>query len=426
MIAAAPPTHITFDVDGKARLPLRLANRHGLITGPTGTGKTVTLMTMAERFSDAGVPCFIPDIKGDIAALARSAPAIAFDLFGERGVPLRASVADIGPRLLSRALNLSPAQGGILQIAQRYAPAIGLPLDTLADLRAVLAAMLADRREVSASIGLVSTASVGALQRALLTLEDNGGAAFFGAPSFDIESSSMLVGADGRGLVSILAAERLINQPDVYAAFLLWMLSDLFDRLPEAGDLERPRLAFFFDEFHLVLADCPRPLLRRIEQVVRLIRSKGVGVFIVTQSPEDVTRASKPIAEQLATRVEHSGRLGFGRAHVTLLDDSGKRARQMAPVSIALPRCQLGALSDDERARLLLPPNWRPLPLGQGQAPAPVLGHPGALAPLPWPMLVGAGAALGALAVAVLAGKFAYLLAVLAAVAIGARTIGRR
>jgi hypothetical protein len=304
-------------------------------------------MTLAERFCAAGVPVFVPDMKGDILALARSCPTIAHDLFGESGVPLRAAVDDIGPELMSRSLSLSDSQAGVLDVADVYAPRARMPLSTIDDLRRVMAAMVANRHEVSARIGLVSPVSVGAIQRALLRLERRGGASFFQDPTFPI--STLLRMEAGRGLVSVLAADKLILQPDVYSMFLLWMLSELFERLPEVGDLDRPRLVFFFDEAHLLFANCPAPLLRRIEQVVRLVRSKGVGVYFVTQTRDDVP---KVIREQLALRIDHARRLGVGCAHVVTLGESGK-PNPVDLVRVDLPSCRLGALTDAERVRLL-------------------------------------------------------------------------
>ncbi|WP_292234586.1 helicase HerA-like domain-containing protein [Mesorhizobium sp.] len=327
-----------------AGIPLRYANRHGLITGPTGTGKTVSLMRIAEQFSKQGVPVFLADVKSDIAALSRSCPAEILDLFGQAGKPLSASVASFGADLMARALDLSDAQAGALEIAFAFAADRRLPLNTLADLRACLAAVLAERESVSIAYGQVSSASVGVIQRALLRLETQGAARFFGSPAFDV--AELLEPSR----VSILAADKLMSAPRVYSAFLLWLLAELYNRLPEIGDQDRPRLVFFFDESHLLFQDCPLPLLRRIEQTVRLIRSKGVGVFFVSQSAGDVPQL---VREQLATRIEHDRTLPVGVARFQSIDASG-RPTPILTVKADLPTCQLGALSETE-ARQFVP-----------------------------------------------------------------------
>ncbi|TPI86402.1 helicase HerA-like domain-containing protein [Mesorhizobium sp. B2-8-9] len=328
-----------------ASIPLRYANRHGLITGATGTGKTVSLMRLAEQFSRQGVPVFLADVKGDIAALSRSCPVEILDLFGQAGRPLNASVRGFGADLLARALELTDAQAGTLEIAFAFVRDRGLPLSTLADLRAALVRTLAERESVSIAYGQVSAASVGVIQRALMRLESQDGARFFGSPAFDV---AQLLEPER---VSILAADKLMTAPRVYSAFLLWLLSELYERLPEVGDLDKPRLVFFFDESHLLFQDCPLPLLRRIEQTVRLIRSKGVGVWFVSQSANDVPPL---VREQLATRVEHDRSLPVGVARFQSIDANGRPTRVLT-VKADLPACALGALSETER-RQFMPP----------------------------------------------------------------------
>lgn len=322
-------------------IPLNYANRHGLITGQTGTGKTVSLMRLAESFASQGVPVFVSDVKGDIAALSRSCPATVYDVFGKSGIPLKASIQGIGADLLARALELTDTQSGCLEIAFAYADIMALPLATIDDLRAVLAAMLAAREHVSRTYGQVSPASIGVIQRALLRLEAQGAKQFFGTPSFDVAALLQ------PGLVSILDSTRLIDSPRVYGAFLLWLLGELRQRLPEVGDLEKPRLVMFFDESHLLFQDCPAALLRRIEQTVRLIRSKGVGVYFVSQSAADIPDL---IRQQLAHRIEHSRALPVGTAIVETMTAAGQPAKPVK-VQIDKPACDLGALSVQEQSR---------------------------------------------------------------------------
>ena len=307
------------------RLLLKYANRHGLVTGATGTGKTVTLQILAEGFSDAGVPVFCADIKGDLAGLGvagqtsqalasraeairlddydhRAFPAIFWDLFGEQGHPIRTTITEMGPLMLSRLMDLTEAQEGVVNIAFRIADEEGLLLLDMKDLQSLLAHIAERAEEISARYGNVSKASVGAIQRSLLILEQQGGTYFFGEPALRI-SDLMRTTPDGRGAINILAAERLMLNPRLYSTFLLWLLSELFEELPEMGDLDRPRLVFFFDEAHLLFNDAPKALLERIEQVVRLIRSKGVGVFFVTQNPLDVPER---VLSQLGNRIQHA------------------------------------------------------------------------------------------------------------------------
>ncbi|MDR2679136.1 MAG: DUF853 domain-containing protein, partial [Zoogloeaceae bacterium] len=288
----------------------RLANRHGLITGATGSGKTVTLQVMAERFSAAGVPVFLADVKGDLSGLAApglESPGFAarreklglsgwqgrgftttfWDVFGKSGHPVRATISDMGPVLLARLLNLNPTQTGVLQLIFRIADDSGLLLLDLKDLRAMTHYAGEHARDFSSAYGNISVASIGAIQRNLLVLEGEGGDVFFGEPMLDI-ADLMATDGDGNGVINVLAADALMLAPRLYATFLLWLLSELFERLPEVGDLEKPRLVFFFDEAHLLFNEAPRALLEKIELVVRLIRSKGVGIYFVTQNPLDV------------------------------------------------------------------------------------------------------------------------------------------
>jgi DNA helicase HerA-like ATPase len=310
------------------QLLLGMANRHGLIAGATGTGKTITLQILAEQFSDAGVPVFLSDVKGDVSGMAapgsaearthepfmaraatigialgyRAMPVTFWDLFGEQGHPVRATVAEMGPLLLSRLLGLTDVQEGVLNVAFRVADEQGLPLLDMADLTALLQWCGQNAKELSLSYGNVTTASVGAIQRALLVLENQGGRLFFGEPALEL-ADLMGVTPDGRGMVNILAADRLMQSPRLYATFLLWLLSELFEALPEVGNPEKPRLVFFFDEAHLLFTDAPKALVAKVEQVARLIRSKGVGVFFITQNPADVPDS---ILAQLGNRVQHA------------------------------------------------------------------------------------------------------------------------
>jgi hypothetical protein len=310
-------------------LRLDHANRHGLIAGATGTGKTVTLQILAEGFSKAGVPVFLADVKGDLSGLAKSGsaedklhdafteraakigfeaygyeafPVCFWDLYGAQGHPVRATLAEMGPLLLARLLELTEAQEGVLNIAFRLADEEGMPLLDLADLRAMLLWIGENRADLGLRYGNISSASVGAIQRRLLVLEEQGGAGFFGEPALAL-ADLMRVGPDGRGQVNILAADALMAAPRLYATFLLWLLSELFEELPEVGDPEKPKLVFFFDEAHLLFDDAPRALIDKVEQVARLIRSKGVGVYFVTQTPDDIP---EDILGQLGNRVQHA------------------------------------------------------------------------------------------------------------------------
>jgi uncharacterized protein len=305
-------------------LALGLANRHGLVTGATGTGKTVTLQVLAEGFSSRGVPVFAADIKGDLSGISQAGeakdfivkraqelgityepdrfPVMFWDIFGEAGTPIRATVSEMGPLLLGRLLGLNDVQEGVLNIAFKLADDQGLLLLDMKDLRALLAEMADEADELVKTYGNVSKATVGAIQRQLLVLEQQGGGKFFAEPALDI-ADLMRVDRDGRGFVSILAADKLMASPQLYATFLLWLMSELFEQLPEVGDPDKPKLVFFFDEAHLLFNDAPAPLLQKIEQVVRLIRSKGVGVYFVTQNPLDVPDT---VLAQLGNRVQHA------------------------------------------------------------------------------------------------------------------------
>ena len=303
----------------------RMANRHGLVAGATGTGKTVTLRVMAEAFSRAGVPVFMADVKGDLSGMARPGsenpklrerldmlkleehafegfPVVFWDVFGEQGHPVRTTITDMGPLLLSRLLNLNDTQAGVLSLVFRVADDQGLLLLNLKDLRAMLAYIGDHAAEVKTQYGNVSAASVGAIQRNLLALEEQGGDRFFGEPALDLDDF-LQTDAKGRGIVNILAADKLMLSPKLYATFLLWLLAELFERLPEVGDPDKPKIAFFFDEAHLLFDEAPEALLDKIEQVVRLVRSKGVGIYFCSQNPLDIPDR---VLGQLGNRVQHA------------------------------------------------------------------------------------------------------------------------
>ena len=384
-------------------LELRFANRHGLITGATGTGKTVTLQGLAEGFSAAGVPVFAADIKGDLSGIAavgepkdfltkraaevdlgadyqqRAFPTIFWDVFGEQGHPVRATVLDMGPLLLARMLELNEVQEGVLNIAFRVAADEEIPILDLKDLRAMIANIAERSKELSMQYGNVATASVGAIQRRLLVLEEQGADQFFGEPSLDI-ADFMRVAPDGRGVISILAADKLMERPRLYTTFLLWMLTRLWLTLPEVGDVPKPKLVFFFDEAHLLFDEAPKALLERIEQIARLIRSKGVGVYFITQSPLDVPDT---VSAQLGNRVQHALRaftpreqravraaattfrknpeidtervileLKVGEALVSMLENKGEPSIVQRTL-IRPPEGRLGPLSDNERLSVI-------------------------------------------------------------------------
>ena len=310
-------------------LLLRYGNRHGLIAGATGTGKTVTLQVLAEGFSAAGVPVFLSDVKGDLSGIGaagsashklhepfmkraatigldlqyRSFPVTYWDLFGQQGHPIRATVGEMGPLLLSRLLELSEPQEGVLNVAFRLADEEELPLLDLKDLQALLVFIAENADAISSRYGLVAAASIGAIQRALLVLENQGGNSLFGEPALDLGDLMLVDAATGSGRINILAADRLMQSPRLYATFLLWLLSELFETLPEVGDPDKPKLVFFFDEAHLLFDDAPKALVDKVEQVARLIRSKGVGVYFITQNPADVP---EDILGQLGNRVQHA------------------------------------------------------------------------------------------------------------------------
>lgn len=313
----------------KQFLNLKYANRHGLVAGATGTGKTVTLQILAEGFSQAGVPVFLSDVKGDLSGLAaagsetfklheaftsrattigfddysyHACPVTFWDLFGDQGHPVRTTVAEMGPLLVSRLLELSEAQEGILNIAFRLADEEGLPLLDLKDLQALLVWVGENRAELALRYGNISVQSIGAIQRRLMVLENQGATQFFGEPALEL-SDIMRTDADGKGMINILAADKLMASPRLYATFLLWLLSELFEELPEVGDPDKPKLVFFFDEAHLLFEDAPKALVDKVEQVARLIRSKGVGVYFITQNPADVP---EDILGQLGNRVQHA------------------------------------------------------------------------------------------------------------------------
>lgn len=383
-------------------LALKYGNRHGLITGATGTGKTVSLQVLAEGFSAAGVPVFASDIKGDLSGISKMGqaqkwqteraevigfddfrddvfPVVFWDLFGKQGHPVRATISEMGPVLLSRILDLNDTQEGVLNIAFRVADDDGLLLLDLKDLRALLTNVQERAKEISGRYGNVTTASIGAIQRALLVLEQQGADHFFGERALEI-ADLMRTDADGRGFVSILAADQLMQSPRLYSTFLLWLLSELFEELPEVGDLDKPKLVFFFDEAHLLFDDAPKALIDKVEQVVKLIRSKGVGVYFVTQNPVDIPDS---VLAQLANRVQHALRaytpreqkavkvaadtfrpnpafstaevitqMGIGEALVSVLEDKGIPS-MVGRTLIRPPSAQVGPVGPAEREAIV-------------------------------------------------------------------------
>jgi DNA helicase HerA-like ATPase len=399
---ALPDHGIVVGKSGKFEvLDLKFANRHGLVTGATGTGKTVTLQVLAEGFSRAGVPVFAADVKGDLSGIAAPGeakdafvkraqsmglpyqpdefPAIFWDVFGEEGHPVRATISEMGPILLSRILDLNDTQEGVLNVAFRVADQEGLALLDLKDLRAILQSVAERAAEFQKSYGNVSAATVGTIQRQLLVLENQGATSFFGEPALNL-SDFMRTDRDGRGYVNILASDKLIANPRLYAMFLLWLMSELFEQLPEVGDPDKPKLVFFFDEAHLLFNDAPKSLLEKVEQVVRLIRSKGVGVFFVTQNPIDVPET---VLAQLGNRVQHALRaftprdqravkaaaetfrpnknldtaqviteLGKGEALVSFLEGNGVPS-MVERTMIRPPTARLGMLSAAERRAII-------------------------------------------------------------------------
>ncbi|KUG21718.1 atpase [hydrocarbon metagenome] len=376
----------------------QMANRHGLITGATGTGKTVTLQKMAESFASIGVPVFMADVKGDLSGIGaegvssekllkrlegigikefkpRSNTTVFWDVYGKSGHPVRATVSDMGPLLLARLLNLNETQSGVLQIVFKIADDNKLLLIDLKDLRAMNQYVGDNAKQFKTEYGNISTASIGAIQRGLLTIDEQGGDKFFGEPMLDI-SDLIQTDSDGRGVMNILAADQLYNNPKLYSTFLLWMMAELFEQLPEIGDMEKPKLVFFFDEAHLLFNDAPKALLEKIEQVVRLIRSKGVGVYFVTQNPLDIPDT---VLAQLGNRVQHALRaftprdqqavktaastmrqnpafdamqaiteLGVGETLISFLDEKG-RPSIVERSFVIVPCSRMGAMTSDER-----------------------------------------------------------------------------
>ena len=392
---------IAYGSKGPISITSKMANRHGLIAGATGTGKTVTLQVMAETFCQAGIPCFMADMKGDLSGISqvgksssfiekrkaefgienpdfKSCPVRFFDVFGEQGHPMRATISDMGPELLTRLLELNEVQSGVMNIVFRVADEMGLLLLDLKDLRAMLDYVSKHAKEIGSEYGNVSAASVGAIQRALLSLENEGADKFFGEPDFDI--MDLLTVRDGRGVMNVLAADRLMMKPKLYSTFLLWLMSELYSRLPEVGDLDKPKLIFFFDEAHMLFEDTSKAMVSKIEQVIRLIRSKGVGIYFISQNPTDIPEV---ILGQLGNRVQHALRaytpkdqkavraaaetfranpefdtqeaittLETGEALVSVLDSKGaptvvEKARILFPLS------QIGAVTEGQRLDII-------------------------------------------------------------------------
>lgn len=386
---------------GPISIVSNMANRHGLVAGATGTGKTVTLQVMAETFCQIGVPCFMADMKGDVSGISQagklsgfiekrlpefgitdpqfqSCPVRFFDVFGEQGHPMRATVSQMGPELLSRLFELNETQAGVLTIAFRIADDNGWLLDDLKDLRSLLDYISKHAKEYTTQYGTIASVTVGAIQRAILRLEDQGGDLFFGRPSFDIMD---LLQCDGnKGIMNVLAADKLMLKPKLYSTFLLWLMSELYSTLPEVGDLDKPKLVFFFDEAHMLFEDTSKALVDKIEQVIRLIRSKGVGIYFVTQSPSDIP---VNILGQLGNRVQHALRaytpkdqkavktaaetfranpdfdtsdaimnLETGEALVSFLDEKGAPS-VVERAKILFPLSQIGAISEGERSNII-------------------------------------------------------------------------
>ena len=395
--------YIAHSSKGALRVIGKMANRHGLIAGATGTGKTVTLQVMAESFCQAGVPCFMADIKGDLSGISQAGkmsgfiekrlpeffpeglnqdfqpcPVRFFDVYGEQGHPMRATVSQMGPQLLSRLLGLNETQDGVLNITFRIADERGLMILDLKDLRSMLDFVSKHAKEYTTKYGNISTQTVGAIQRSLLQLEAQGADHFFGEPSFDIHD--LLQTEGGKGVMNVLAADKLMMQPKLYSTFLLWLLSELYSTLPEVGDMELPKLVFFFDEAHMLFTDTSKALLDKIEQVIRLIRSKGVGIYFITQSPTDIPET---ILGQLGNRVQHSLRaytpkdqkavktaadtfranpefktdeaimnLETGEALVSFLDEKGAPC-MVERAKILFPLSQIGAITEGQRMDII-------------------------------------------------------------------------
>ncbi len=389
--------YIAHCANGALSITSKMANRHGLIAGATGTGKTVTLQVMAETFCQAGVPCFMADMKGDLSGISQvgkmsgfiekrlpefgienpefqACPVRFFDVFGEQGHPMRATVSQMGPLLLSRIMQLNETQDGVLNVVFKYADDRGILLDDLKDLRSMLKYMSDHSKDIRTSYGTVTSMSIGSIQRAILQLENQGADKFFGLPSFDIQDLMQTEG--GKGVMSVLAADKLMMQPKLYSTFLLWLLSELYTTLPEVGDLPLPKLVFFFDEAHMLFTDTSKALLDKIEQVIRLIRSKGVGIYFITQSPTDIP---ENILGQLGNRVQHALRaytpkdqkavktaadtfranpefktdeaimnLETGEALVSFLDEKGA-PNVVERAKILFPLSQIGAITEGQR-----------------------------------------------------------------------------
>ena len=389
--------YIAHCANGALSITGKMANRHGLIAGATGTGKTVTLQVLAETFCQAGVPCFMADMKGDLSGISQvgrlsgfiekrmpefgienpefqSCPVRFFDVFGEQGHPMRATVSQMGPLLLSRIMQLNETQDGVLNVVFKYADDRGILLDDLKDLRSMLKYMSDHSKDIRTSYGTVTSMSIGSIQRAILQLENQGADKFFGLPSFDIQDLMQTEG--GKGVMSVLAADKLMMQPKLYSTFLLWLLSELYTTLPEVGDLPLPKLVFFFDEAHMLFTDTSKALLDKIEQVIRLIRSKGVGIYFITQSPTDIP---ENILGQLGNRVQHALRaytpkdqkavktaadtfranpefktdeaimnLETGEALVSFLDEKGA-PNVVERAKILFPLSQIGAITEGQR-----------------------------------------------------------------------------
>ena len=393
--------YVAHSANGPISIVGKMANRHGLIAGATGTGKTVTLQVLAETFCQAGVPCFMADMKGDLSGISQtgklsgfiqkrlpefgiedpqfqSCPVRFFDVYGEQGHPMRATISDMGPDLLGRLMELNETQTGVLNIVFKIADDNGLLLDDLKDLRAMLNFVGQNAAEFTTQYGNVSAASIGAIQRALLGLENQGADLFFGRPAFDI--FDLLQCEGGKGVMNVLAADKLMLKPKLYSTFLLWLLSELYSTLPEVGDMDLPKLVFFFDEAHMLFEDTSKALVSKIEQVIRLIRSKGVGIYFVTQSPTDIP---ENILGQLGNRVQHALRaytpkdqkavkvaaetfranpafdtyeailqLETGEALVSFLDEKGAPS-MVERAKILFPLSQIGAITEDQRATII-------------------------------------------------------------------------
>jgi len=393
--------YVAHSDEGPISIIGKMANRHGLIAGATGTGKTVTMQVLAETFSQAGVPCFLADMKGDVSGISQAGklsgfiekrmpefeienpqfagcPVRLYDVFGEQGHPMRTTISDMGPMLLSRLLSLNDVQAGVMDIIFRVADDRGLLLLDLKDLRAMVGYVADHADEYRTSYGNVSDGSIGAIQRSLLSLETQGADKFFGEPAFDIYD--LLQTNNGKGILSVLAADKLMQNPKLYSTFLLWLLSDIYAKLPEVGDMELPKFAFFFDEAHTLFDETPKALVDKIEQVVRLIRSKGVGVYFVTQSPTDIPES---VLGQLGNRIQHALRaytpkdqkavrtaaetfranpsfktadaimeLGTGEALVSFLDEKGAPS-VVQRAKILFPLSQIGAIDAQQRAQLI-------------------------------------------------------------------------